>query len=235
MRTGLNNLGTKGFAVVGNVLDASALADADAILRTVLESSDTGRRTGAAYGVRQLLEAAPALRDWVATKTIRELVEPIAGPSAQIVRAIYFDKTPDANWKVAWHQDLTIAVRELREVAGFTNWTMKGCVAHAQPPASILENILTVRIHLDQTDETNGALRVIAGSHRDGRLGPEAIEQWKAAGSAVLCRVPAGGTLLMRPLLLHASSPGTQPARRRVIHLEFSTEKLPGGLEWYGT
>jgi hypothetical protein len=36
----------------------------------------------------------------------------------------------------------------------------------------------------------------------------------------------------MRPLLLHASSPAADPRHRRVIHLEFAAEPLPGGLEW---
>jgi hypothetical protein len=45
--------------------------------------------------------------------------------------------------------------------------------------------------------------------------------------------IPRGGALLMRPLLLHASSACVVPKPRRVIHLEFVAEHLPDGLEWF--
>ena len=37
----------------------------------------------------------------------------------------------------------------------------------------------------------------------------------------------------MRPLLLHASSPSKVPGHRRVIHLDFASSPLPGGLYWF--
>jgi ectoine hydroxylase-related dioxygenase (phytanoyl-CoA dioxygenase family) len=92
-----------------------------------------------------------------------------------------------------------------------------------------------MRLHLDATDEANGALRVIAGSHRHGRLESNVMRNLKQRSEVVLCRVPKGGALLMRPLLVHASSAGSQPTHRRVIHLEFSADHLPGGLEWFGS
>jgi hypothetical protein len=65
------------------------------------------------------------------------------------VRAIYFDKTPDSNWNVAWHQNLTIAVRERRDAAGFGPWSVKAGVPHVQPPVELLEHLVAVRLHLD--------------------------------------------------------------------------------------
>jgi ectoine hydroxylase-related dioxygenase (phytanoyl-CoA dioxygenase family) len=98
-----------------------------------------------------------------------------------------------------------------------------------------LETILTVRIHLDRTDGSNGALKVIPGSHLHGRLSPEEINGSKENGPTFRCDIPAGGVMLMRPLLLHASSPATTPQRRRVLHLEYSATQLPDGLERYGS
>jgi ectoine hydroxylase-related dioxygenase (phytanoyl-CoA dioxygenase family) len=104
-----------------------------------------------------------------------------------------------------------------------------------QPPAEVLASILTVRLHLDDADEAGGALKVVPGSHRYGRLSPAEIQRLKGSAGVVTCAVKRGGALLMRPLLLHASSAAARPLHRRVLHLEYSAHKLPGGLEWYGS
>lgn len=188
-----------------------------------------------AFGVRNLLNVAPFVKEFSDSDAIRRLIEPIAGENARVVRAIYFDKTPEANWKVPFHQDLTITVRECRKSAGFVSWTTKANVWHVQPPASVIENIVALRVHLDDTDESNGALRVIAGSHNLGRLTAEQIKELKDTGEIVNCPVGKNGAMLMRPLLLHASSTAVNASHRRVIHFEFSSQNLPNDLEWYGS
>lgn len=132
---------------------------------------------------------------------------------------------------MAWHQDLTIVVRERKEVARFGPWTIKADIVHVQPPAKVLECVLAIRFHLDESGPANGPLRVLPGSHKQGRLSSkEVLELSKTA--SVVCTVPRGGALVMRPLLVHASSACVIPKPRRVIHLEFSAEELPEGLEW---
>ena len=135
---------------------------------------------------------------------------------------------------MAWHQDLTITVRNRVDAPGFAPWTIKDGVQNVQPPADILERILAIRIHLDDNDIENGPLRVIPGSHRSGRLSSERIAGYHTS-NAVTCTVPRGGALLMSPLLLHASSACFAPSNRRVVHLEFSDANLPAGLDWYTT
>jgi ectoine hydroxylase-related dioxygenase (phytanoyl-CoA dioxygenase family) len=147
------------------------------------------------------------------------------------VRGIFFDKTPDANWKVPYHQDLSIAVKGKAEVEGFGPWSEKAGAVHVQPPAEVLEKMLTIRIHLDDTDETNGSLRVIPGSHQLGKIESSQVGPHVERGE-VTVPVPEGGAMLMRPLLLHASSPAQNARHRRVIHLEFAATELPGRLEW---
>lgn len=154
------------------------------------------------------------------------------GPHAIAVRGILFDKTPDANWKVPWHQDLTIAVTAKLQVPGFGPWSKKAGVLHVQPPAFVLENMLAVRIHLDDCGEANGAVRVIPGSHLQGRLTTEHVVRMSAT-PGVSCVVAAGGVVLMRPLMLHAPSACQSPRHRRVVHLEFAGCALPGGLAWF--
>ena len=149
------------------------------------------------------------------------------------VRSILFDKTPDENWPVAWHQDLTIAVKEKIAVKGYGPWSTKDGVTHVQPPAAILEKMLTIRIHLDDTPETNGALRVIAGSHLKGKI-PTGETKLHTSEPEEICACEAGDALIMCPLILHASSRSEKPDRRRIIHFEYApSDALDDGLVWY--
>lgn len=148
---------------------------------------------------------------------------------------ILFDKNSDANWKVIWHQDLTIAVRKHRNVPGFGPWSEKDSVPHVQPPLQLLTQMVAVRLHFDDCTEENGPVRVIPRSHQIGRLDPEQISNLRARGPEVECIVPRGGVLAFHSLILHASSPARRPLHRRVVHIEYvasSWRELPGGLEW---
>ena len=214
-----------GFSIVDSYLER------DAIDRLIQAISAIDFTSGQA-GIRNLLELVPSVRTLASSSEIRSLVEPILGNNARVVRGIFFDKQPNANWKVPWHQDLTIAVKNRLDIPDFQPWSVKTGIPHVQPPVAILEQMLTVRIHLDRTDESNGALKVIPGSHAQGRLITLEIDRWKQSPArSINCE--AGGILLMRPLLLHASSIATAPSHRRIIHLEYAAEPLPSGLEWY--
>jgi ectoine hydroxylase-related dioxygenase (phytanoyl-CoA dioxygenase family) len=148
------------------------------------------------------------------------------------VRAIFFDKSPDANWSVTWHQDLTIAVAQRIHLSGFGPWSVKDGVVHVQPPVEVLEQMITVRIHLDPANESNGALKVIPGSHLKGKLSSEQIDSRRNHGNEVLCVAQPGDVLLMRPLILHSSSRSSTDEHRRVLHIEYAACQLPAGLEW---
>jgi ectoine hydroxylase-related dioxygenase (phytanoyl-CoA dioxygenase family) len=117
-------------------------------------------------------------------------------------------------------------------MANFGPWSEKAGVLHVQPPRDVLEQMLTVRLHLDDCDAENGPLRVLPGSHRCGKMTPDEINRFRQQTEPVICTCPRGGALLMRPLLLHASSPATSPHHRRVVHIEFAAHALPHGLEW---
>src|SRR5688572_451281 len=146
-----------GFVVVTRFLDSETASVAIEALGSARIHVGEGQRAGKAFGIRNLLNVVPFTRELANSTACRALVEPILGREARVVRGIYFDKHKDANWKVAWHQDMTIAVRERIEVEGYGPWSVKAGIHHAQPPVSILENMLTVRLHLDDTNEANGA------------------------------------------------------------------------------
>jgi ectoine hydroxylase-related dioxygenase (phytanoyl-CoA dioxygenase family) len=208
-----------GFAVVPACLDKPT------VTRLCKQFDDTR------YPQRNLL-SVPSIQELAVSKPVREIMETVLGPKCFAVRGIFFNKTRTSNWKVVWHQDLTIAVRERKDVDGFGPWTTKAGVLHVQPPARVLNGILAIRLHLDESGPDNGPLRVISGSHREGRLSAEQIGGWDKA-NAVTCIVPKGGALVMRPLLLHASSACAVPPSRRVIHIEFAAVELPQGLDWH--
>jgi ectoine hydroxylase-related dioxygenase (phytanoyl-CoA dioxygenase family) len=214
-------LETHGFAIVPEVLSPKVV---DELAEQI--SAHPG------HALRRLTQTIPAVERMADGPAVRGLVEAALGPKAFVARSLFFDKTPEANWKVAWHQDLTIAVERRIDTAGFTGWSVKDGVPHVQPPVSILERMLTVRLHLDNCDASNGALQVVAGSHKTGRLNARSIAHWRTEKQPTICAVPRGGALLVRPLLLHSSSSAREPKHRRVVHLEFAAELLRGGLEW---
>ncbi len=185
--------------------------------------------TGA--GRRNLLGDTPSIRDFAGDE-LAALLKPFGSENHFPVRALLFDKTPETNWNVSWHQDLSIAVADRIDTPGFGGWSLKEGVWHVQPPAAILERMLTVRLHLDDCGPEHGPLRVIPGSHRLGRLDADGIAACRAKTPAEEIHCRAGDALVMRPLLLHASSKATRPSRRRVFHVEFACEELPGDLRW---
>jgi ectoine hydroxylase-related dioxygenase (phytanoyl-CoA dioxygenase family) len=224
-----------GFGVLDNVLDAATVLRLIAELSKLKPSNSVSRKNEAVYGVRNLLNLSPAIKGFSKSDMVSRIAGQFLGKNAKVVRAIFFDKTAEANWKVPWHQDLTIAVREKRETAGFSVWTRKAQIQHVQPPIEILEQMITLRFHLDAADETNGALKVIPRSHKNGRLSAAEINSQRQANETRLCSVKKGDCVIMRPLILHSSSAGTSPKNRRVIHFELSAESLPNGLNWYGS
>jgi ectoine hydroxylase-related dioxygenase (phytanoyl-CoA dioxygenase family) len=106
-------------------------------------------------------------------------------------------------------------------------------VLFVQPPATVLDNIVAVRLHLDDSTPSNGPLRVVPGSHRRGRLTSAQVQAVREESGEIVCAVPKGGVLAMRPRLLHASSKAHVSTPRRVLHFVFGTPALPLGLTWH--
>jgi hypothetical protein len=187
------------------------------------------RKRGIAFARRNLL-STPLVQSFLQSDLLRSLHSEI-GPELIAVRAILFDKTGSANWTVPWHQDRSIAVRERRDLSGFGPWSKKAGVVHVQPPLEILAQMITLRFSLDPCGADNGPLRVIPRTHH-GILDPTALDEKLRKGPVYQCTTAAGGIVIMRPLVLHASSAAKRVAHRRVLHIEFGPPELPGGLQW---
>jgi hypothetical protein len=209
-----------GFKIVEGVLEADEVQEMIARLGLLARA---GRRG---------LLAVPAVRRVAQSPQIIGLMRQYFAGDPFPVRAIYFNKYPHRNWSVPWHQDLSLALRARVEVEGFGPWSTKEGVVHVQPPVGFLEQMLTVRLHLDAADERNGALRVLPGTHTLGRLSRASIEKLRATRPEHVCRADPGDALLMRPLLLHASGRSASDRDRRVLHIEYAAFALPAGLEW---
>jgi ectoine hydroxylase-related dioxygenase (phytanoyl-CoA dioxygenase family) len=229
----LKNLDNCGHAIIEHVVGDSVLAELAEYFQTVTRSQTSHERNGSTFAMRNLLRDHQIVRQLADSTAIRALIDPVLGTNAIAVRGILFDKTPGANWKVPWHQDLSIAVTKRAEIAGYGPWSIKAGVPHVQPPVAVLEKMLTVRLHLDDCGVENGPLLVIPGSHAHGILSGGQVADFRQRNDPVACTTKRGGVVLMRPLLLHASHTATSPEHRRVIHLEYAAFNLPSPLGWF--
>lgn len=166
--------------------------------------------------------------------SIGSIAAGVLGPASRPVRAILFDKTVGRNWSLAWHQDRTICVRKRIDVEGFGPWTIKRGMQHVAPPFDLLTRMVTLRVHLDDVTVTNAPLLISPGSHADGRIPIDSIEEAVRRRGTRVCMAEAGDVWLYATPILHASEAATAPAHRRVLQLDFAAEELPGGLEWLG-
>lgn len=219
-----------GFAIVENIYTDAEIQKLLDIIANTDTSGNTFRKSANLFAIRQFLKEIPEVSLVLFNDTLKQLIKNLFGDDYFVVKSIYFDKPGESNWFVAYHQDLTISVDAKKETEGYGPWTVKQNQFAVQPPLEILENIFTIRIHLDETNKDNGALKVIPQSHSKKIYRAETID-WSVE-SEIICEVPKGGIMLMKPLLLHSSSKTTNNSRRRVIHIEFSNKKLSKGLQW---
>ncbi len=219
-----------GFTTIERIYSTGEVEQILATIDQVDQTYPTFRKSVDLFAIRQFLKEVPETIKYIFNDNLKMVIRHIFGDHYFAVKSIYFDKPENSNWYVAYHQDLTISVDKKIDLDGFGPWTVKQNQFAVQPPLAILNNIFTVRIHLDETNENNGALKVIAGSHLKNIYRPQAID-WTNE-TETICNVGIGGIMIMKPLLLHSSSRTTNNQKRRVIHIEFSDQELPKELQW---
>jgi hypothetical protein len=144
-----SQLDRDGFTIIDGALERSHAED-------LARDIDAQLPDVPSAGFRGLAQHVSSVRALARSPRLRAIVESGLGADSRLVRSIYFNKSQETNWQVAWHQDLAIAVHSRVEVDGFVGWSSKDGVPHVQPPAHVLDRMLTVRLHLDPADESNG-------------------------------------------------------------------------------
>lgn len=203
-------LSTRGFTIINGILSNPQV---DRV------SEELSQLNGKAARTRRLLSQTWCA-DLARILKTDAAIAPLLPSEAVAVQATYFPKTEADNWKVALHRDYFVPVKSSVDAPGWGSWSRKEHVVFVRPPDEFLQRLVAVRVHLEECDNANGPLVVVAGSHKAHISSPR-----------TRCLVKAGGALVMNPLTLHASSK-LQSGTRRVLHLLFGPRTLPHGLEW---
>jgi ectoine hydroxylase-related dioxygenase (phytanoyl-CoA dioxygenase family) len=210
----VTHVSNSGFAIVPGVFDPREM---DTISREF--GAEALRRSRA--GARHLL-SVPAVAALARDPRLTTLAAEVLGCEPVPFSATLFDKSSDANWLVVWHQDRALPLMEQRETAGWGPWSEKAGVIYAHAPATALSKVVALRVHLDDSTPENGPLRVLPGTHTLGVLSEAQIQEAARCVEPVMCTVACGGVIVMRPLIVHASSKVTADASRRVLHFEYA-------------
>lgn len=220
-----NSIKEQGFATAPGVLSTRELIP---VLVSLADLKPLPHRAG----VRHVL-SHPTVNVVAHDPRLMEMAQSVLGSSAFPFRATLFDKTPDSNRLLTWHQDTALPLREHGDAAGWGPWSEKEGVIYAHAPASALEQVLALRLHLDDCTEANGPLRVLPGTHELGVLSDEEIERHATYyQNPVEVLMSKGGVAAMRPLIIHASSKSRSQATRRILHIEYSSvHEFGEGLE----
>jgi len=223
METSVARFTSLGFTVVTDAIDSNTCDDAVAQI-------DALRTEGA--GSRRLLES-PQFADLAVRLRRHPAIAPLLLTDDPVaIQCIMFMKSPKKNWLVSLHQDRSVPVRARSNDSNLSGWSEKEGDLFVQPPAHVLEQVTAVRLHVDECPVESGALRVVPASHGHGVLTSEQTARLRSSNGEQDIPAPRGAALIMKPLLLHASSKAVKPVYRRVLHFVFGPRKLPYGLEW---
>ena len=203
-----------GFAILPGVFAHESL---DCLLEEIDQLAPRRSRAGLRHALKLTPVAALAQG-----AQMMDLTREILGADAFPFRATLFDKSPESNWLVVWHQDTALPLRERIDVAGWGPWSVKEGIPYAHAPTSALAQVVALRISFDDSTVENGPLRVLPGTHTLGVLSDDAVHELAVQAAPVNCVVPKGGVLIMRPLLIHASSKSASEEPRRVLHIEYA-------------
>ena len=180
-----------------------------------------------------LLQASRPVRELAFSESFLRLTGAWIGRPTFPVKAFVLDKTVAANWSLSWHQDLKIAVDRIDDIEGFSKWSLEAGVPHVQPPVSVLQGVIKVRIHLDDCREENGATVFIPGSHTAGVLSKSQIDDMARSRSPYVCEAARGSISVFQSLVAHLSPPSTSSHGRRILQIDYASSSLPSGLRWH--
>jgi hypothetical protein len=214
--------------------DAALSGDAVQRLRRIADAvpSDSWERRadGTPISVRNLHLVSPGLLEVLADAGVLRLAATLLEAEPWPVSAALFDKVPGANWTVPGHQDLMVPLAKRSDLPRYTQWVEREGVVYARPPEDLLNELIAIRVQLDDCAPGDGSLDVVPGSHTRILRAADAMDIERSR--FVPCFGQSGSVLVMRPLLVHRSSPLSGSLRRRVIHAVFSPRSPGPGVNW---
>lgn len=131
-----SNLAQKGYDIINGIYSKEEI---DSILALV-----ASKPLEHSFGVREFLKTHPDIAEKVLSNRLKNLISTIDPHCDKLIKSIYFDKPPTANWIVNWHQDLTINLKGRVEVEGYKNWRVLPERTVVQPTLAMLERIFTI-------------------------------------------------------------------------------------------
>jgi ectoine hydroxylase-related dioxygenase (phytanoyl-CoA dioxygenase family) len=210
----IKTISEQGYSIFPNVFPAETLEP----LRKLFADSHVKRSRA---GIRHALRYDP-VANIAHDPRLLEIAKAVLGSAAIPYHATLFEKSPESNWLVVWHQDTALPLRERRDVAGWGPWSIKEGITYAHASASALSKVLALRLHLDDSTKENGPLRVLPGTHNRGVLTDDDLHDLSQEIEPVDCLANSGGVVAMRPLLVHSSSKSLNDTPRRVLHIEYA-------------
>ena len=226
----ISELNKYGFLIINTIYNISEVKKIINYIENLDSNNPIFRKTDDIFAIRQFIKEFPQIKEIIFNENLKKIINNIGGENCFVIKSIYFDKPEKSNWFVSYHQDLTISVDKKEMIDGYNFWTNKHNQFAVQPTLDILENIFTIRIHLDDTNEENGALKIIEKSHLKSIRRIENMDL--NMEKETFCNVNSGGIMIMKPLLFHSSMRTTNNKKRRVLHIEFSNKELPNKINW---
>ncbi|GAA3560413.1 phytanoyl-CoA dioxygenase family protein [Snuella lapsa] len=202
-----------GYSILSDLYSDYEIKQILACIENTEQDGNSFMKTKDLFAIRQLIKNIPELTDLLFNTKLTQLLSELSESEYFLTKAIYFDKPNKSNWFVAYHQDLSISVDKKADLKNYLNWTIKQGQYGVQPPIEILQDTITIRIHLDKTDKNNGALKVIPKSHLKGIVRTNS-KDWNIENEFI-CEVEKGGAMLMKPLTLHASDRTTNGKKKK--------------------
>ena len=212
----MEELNKNGFSVIHNVFPNSECM-------RILDHLSNWKVGRSRAGTRHLM-SCPAISSLANDTRLIALASTALSEPAIPYRATLFEKSPKSNWLVVWHQDTSLPLSRKLDGSEWGPWSCKAGVTYARAPSWALERVVALRVHLDHSASENGPLRVIPGSHNKGVLTENEIGAVTKTQASAECVVPAGGVLLMKPLIIHASSKSKSKTPRRILHIEYAPQ-----------
>jgi ectoine hydroxylase-related dioxygenase (phytanoyl-CoA dioxygenase family) len=214
-----------GYSIGGRLLDGPALAELRRRMDASIAALPAGQRS---ENMPSLHYCDPFFRDLFLSPAFVDIAERILGPDLALFTSYAISKRPGDGLPVAWHQDA--AFFPIEPMATFTLW-----------------------LAVDDSTHANGAMQVIAGSHRERCVVPHDVDQGDGSvlplhlggfrpEQAVDVELVAGGFSVHDPFILHGSPPNRSATRRCGITIKYVSTDVrldrsfvsPTGFDWRG-